>query len=60
MFFSVFKSLVTFQIHETIFARNNPSSTDKVCPTARFEKRTPENKGQSEDYPSEKGISDRE
>jgi len=32
-----------------IFAREKCSSTGKVCPTARFEKRTPENKGRSTD-----------
>jgi len=39
-----------------IFAREKCSSTGKVCPTARFEKRTPENIGQNEIFDPKKGV----
>jgi hypothetical protein len=48
MFFTVLQSPVTLQIHAGIFAQENRSSTGKVCPTARFEKHTPANKGPNE------------
>jgi len=42
---AVFDSPMTFQIHAVIFTQKNGRSTGRVCPTARFEKRTLENKG---------------
>ncbi|MEN8255197.1 MAG: hypothetical protein ABFR33_06975, partial [Verrucomicrobiota bacterium] len=52
--------LVAFQIHEAIFARENRSSTGKVCPTARFEKRTPANIGKNGISCPKKGVFSRE
>ena len=51
---AVFDSLVTFQVHGSIFPQKNESSTGKVCPTSHFGKRTPENKGRNEGHPLEK------
>jgi len=45
---------MTFQIHAVIFTQKNEPSTGRVCPTARFEKRTLENKGGNEGHPLEK------
>ncbi|MBN2686419.1 MAG: hypothetical protein JXR40_14150, partial [Pontiellaceae bacterium] len=41
----VFDSFMAFQVHATILPQKNRSSTGKVCPTARFQEQTPENKG---------------
>jgi len=60
MLFASLRSLVTLQLHEAIFSQKNRSSTGKVCPTARFEKRTPENTGKNDIFTSKKGVFCRE
>jgi len=47
---------MAFQIHGAIFAQENRPSTGKVCPTAHFEKRTPENIGQNKVFDPKKGV----
>jgi len=52
---AVFDSLVTFQVHGSIFPQKNESSTGKVCPTSHFGKRTLKIKGETRVTPSKKG-----
>jgi hypothetical protein len=43
MLFGVLEALMAFQMQGSIFALEKGPSTGKVCPTARYEKRTPAN-----------------
>ena len=52
--FAVFDSSVAFQVHGPILPQKTGPSTGKVCPTACFEPRTPENIGEFVRHPLNK------